>query len=273
MKNKNIYGFTLIELLAVIVVLAIIMVIATQQVNKAIKKSEKSAFETTAKSIVKAVELEMVSMPEKYDNLPKVVDVKDLDIDNKEEVSGTVTVKEEADGSYSYYFDISNDKYAISGTKITAEEKSKVPTLTLKGENGVIDNANGLIYSIDNKLYYSDFSSYFKVSNGSLSFEKNKNGIYATGSKIILKDSTGEIYKEYQFVGFGDVNGDGVIDFFDASAVELQASGVNKLSGAYLKSADVNFDGIVNDLDYEIVKNAGVGLCSINQITRENDCN
>ena len=102
MKNKNIYGFTLIELLAVIVVLAIIMVIATQQVNKAIKKSEKSAFETTAKSIVKAVELEMVSMPEKYDNLPKVVDVKDLDIDNKEEVSGTVTVKEEADGSYSY---------------------------------------------------------------------------------------------------------------------------------------------------------------------------
>ena len=46
MKNKNIYGFTLIELLAVIVVLAIIMVIATQQVNKAIKKSEKSAFET-----------------------------------------------------------------------------------------------------------------------------------------------------------------------------------------------------------------------------------
>ena len=153
MKNKNIYGFTLIELLAVIVVLAIIMVIATQQVNKAIKKSEKSAFETTAKSIVKAVELEMVSMPEKYDNLPKVVDVKDLDIDNKEEVSGTVTVKEEADGSYSYYLDISNDKYAISGTKITAEEKSKVPTLTLKGENGVIDNANGLIYSIDNKLY------------------------------------------------------------------------------------------------------------------------
>ena len=35
---KNNKGFTLIELLAVIVVLAIIMVIATQQVNKTISK-------------------------------------------------------------------------------------------------------------------------------------------------------------------------------------------------------------------------------------------
>lgn len=273
MKKKNINGFTLIELLAVIVILAIIMIIATQQVNESIKKSEKSAFETTAKSIVKAVELEMVSTPEKYGDLPKVVDVKDLDIDNKEEVSGTVTVKEEDDGSYSYYLDISNGKYAISGTEIKAEEKSKIPTLTLKGENGVIDNASGLIYSIDNKLYYSDFSSYFKVTNGSLSFEKNKNGIYGTGSKIILKDSSDKIYKEYEFVGFGDVNGDGAIDAFDASAVNQHVSGTNKLSGAYLKSADVNFDGKMNDLDYDVIKKLFVGVCSINQITRENNCN
>lgn len=273
MKNKNIYGFTLIELLAVIVVLAIIMVIATQQVNKAIKKSEKSAFETTAKSIVKAVELEMVSMPEKYDNLPKVVDVKDLDIDNKEEVSGTVTVKEEADGSYSYYLDISNDKYAISGTEIIAEEKVKIPNLILKFENGIIDNANGLIYSIDNKLYYSDFSSYFKVSNGSINFETNEKGIYSTGSKIILKDSSGKKYRQYEFVVFGDVNGDGSIDGFDVITIDLHNSGITKINGSYLKAADVNFDGIVNDLDYEIIRNVAAGSCSINQITRENDCN
>lgn len=42
--KKNNKGFTLIELLAVIVVLAIIMVIATQQINKTIKKSRGDSF-------------------------------------------------------------------------------------------------------------------------------------------------------------------------------------------------------------------------------------
>ena len=43
MKNNN-KGFTLIELLAVIVELAIIMVIATQQINKTLKKSRGDSF-------------------------------------------------------------------------------------------------------------------------------------------------------------------------------------------------------------------------------------
>ena len=43
MKNNN-KGFTLIELLAIIVELAIIMVIATQQINKTLKKSRGDSF-------------------------------------------------------------------------------------------------------------------------------------------------------------------------------------------------------------------------------------
>ena len=56
MKTKT-YGFTLIELLAVIVVLAIIMVIATQQVNTTIKKARYDSNEINKKSIAKAAEL------------------------------------------------------------------------------------------------------------------------------------------------------------------------------------------------------------------------
>lgn len=54
LKNKK--GFTLIELLAVIVVLAIIMVIATQQVNGTIKKSRGNSFYETAQSIRKGMQ-------------------------------------------------------------------------------------------------------------------------------------------------------------------------------------------------------------------------
>lgn len=50
---KNNKGFTLIELLAVIVVLAIIMVIATQQVNGTIKKARGESFYETVQSIRK----------------------------------------------------------------------------------------------------------------------------------------------------------------------------------------------------------------------------
>ena len=53
---KNNKGFTLIELLAVIVVLAIIMVIATQQVNGTIKKSRGNSFYETVQSIRKSMQ-------------------------------------------------------------------------------------------------------------------------------------------------------------------------------------------------------------------------
>ena len=55
MKNLNKKGFTLIELLAVIVVLAIIMVIATQQVNKTIRRSRANAFVESYQMLVKQV--------------------------------------------------------------------------------------------------------------------------------------------------------------------------------------------------------------------------
>lgn len=55
MKRLNKKGFTLIELLAVIVVLAIIMVIATQQVNKTISKSRSNSFIESYQMVVKQV--------------------------------------------------------------------------------------------------------------------------------------------------------------------------------------------------------------------------
>ncbi len=55
MKKLNKKGFTLIELLAVIVVLAIIMVIATQQVNKTISRARANSFIESYQMIVKQV--------------------------------------------------------------------------------------------------------------------------------------------------------------------------------------------------------------------------
>ena len=53
-KRKN-KGFTLIELLAVIVVLAIIMVIATQQINKTISRTRANSMISTLKMAANGV--------------------------------------------------------------------------------------------------------------------------------------------------------------------------------------------------------------------------
>ncbi len=49
-------GFTLIEFLAVILIIGIIVLIAIPTVNKIIKQSKKSAFETTVNNVVSAIE-------------------------------------------------------------------------------------------------------------------------------------------------------------------------------------------------------------------------
>ena len=61
MKKMNKKGFTLIELLAVIVVLAIVMVIATQKITDVINSSRSNAFISSYKMIVKQINTNMVT--------------------------------------------------------------------------------------------------------------------------------------------------------------------------------------------------------------------
>lgn len=61
MKKMNKKGFTLIELLAVIVVLAIVMVIATQKITDVINSSRSNSFISSYKMIVKQINTNMVT--------------------------------------------------------------------------------------------------------------------------------------------------------------------------------------------------------------------
>ena len=107
LTNKK--GFTLIELLAVIVVLAIIMVIATQQVNKTISGSRANAFVESYQMLVKQVKTFIAS-----DEAPTC---------------------SSADACLKMY-DLSND-YELTVTKV---ESSSSYTITLKGTQGKFEN-------------------------------------------------------------------------------------------------------------------------------------
>lgn len=101
--KKNNKGFTLIELLAVIVVLAIIMVIATQQVNGTIKKSRGDSFLESAQSIKKAADT--VCAQDNGINettLKEAVNTNDviISVAKKDDNTSTVTVTAEKNGKF-----------------------------------------------------------------------------------------------------------------------------------------------------------------------------
>ena len=102
LKNKK--GFTLIELLAVIVVLAIIMVIATRQINGTIKKSRVDSFLSTYKIIMDATKtcaVQQLSSTNCESTIDYSEDDYDLDISTTNYETYTITLKAKTDGEFS----------------------------------------------------------------------------------------------------------------------------------------------------------------------------
>ena len=273
MKKK---GFTLIELLAVIVILAIIALIATPLVLKYIEKSRIESFKVSVENIkdsaVKYVTGQQFNGKVTY---PVTVNVNELDFKGKEDYTGKVIVYK--DGSVEEY--IEKDNYRLSNG-IVVNGKNEPYLKVKEGKTAVIDEKNKLVYSfwynesmqtsysIDD-LNKDVLSSIFEVDNGSIDFEMYDTGretTFSTGAKIIAKDNKGNIYKEYQIVIFGDVNGDGLIATNDASAIISHLSNINVLTGANLKAADVTVNGEVTREDADIIYSWIVDLCNHDQI-------
>ena len=101
LKNKK--GFTLIELLAVIVVLAIIMVIATRQINGTIKKSRVDSFLSTYKIIMDATKtcaVQKLNSTNCESTIDYSEDDYDLDISTTNYETYTITLKAKTDGEF-----------------------------------------------------------------------------------------------------------------------------------------------------------------------------
>ena len=133
LKNKK--GFTLVELLAVIVVLAIIMVIATQQINKTIQKSRADSFVSSYKMVLDAVKkCELQSMT--TDDCKSSVDLSVNDYDltiSKTDSTYTITLKSKDGGKFvnmdlKAYYEPENgeDDKKENLTGATAVEEKKI---------------------------------------------------------------------------------------------------------------------------------------------------
>lgn len=92
-------------------------------------------------------------------------------------------------------------------------------------------------------------------------------GYYGTGAtvKVNVAQLGGQTVATYTVVIYGDVNGDGAVDAFDAAVLDLDLAGKTALTGAYDLAADTNADAQVAVADYTLVKDTIAGTASISQ--------
>lgn len=134
----------------------------------------------------------------------------------------------------------------------------------------VIDNENSYIYGLDAGL--DSISDYIELADSGCTLEYDTlSGAIGTGSITnIVRD--GEIVDSYTVIIFGDVDGNGWYDANDAFLVRMISNGLidkSVLSSAAQRAADCNHDGLVNELDFEILNNASVLLDNIDQSTTQ----
>ena len=132
-----------------------------------------------------------------------------------------------------------------------------IPVL-LKKDNtsdAIIDNNTSYVYGLE---LGKTIENVFEVNNGGIMevvavLNGYKN---STGCLIDVKTADGTVVKTYTVVVFGDVNGDGAVDGFDAIEIDLAINKIISLSEASAIAADVNADDVINATDYAVVCSA-----------------
>ncbi len=132
--------------------------------------------------------------------------------------------------------------------------------------SAVVDPEAGLIYGLDAGL--DSISDYIDLVDNTCTLEYDTlTGEIGTGT-ITNVVRNGEIVDSYTVVIFGDVDGNGWYDANDAFLVNMITNGLvdeSRLSEAMCKAADCNHDGLINELDFEMLINASIMLEDINQ--------
>lgn len=136
----------------------------------------------------------------------------------------------------------------------------------------VVDPEEGLIYGLDVGL--DSLSDYVELVDESCTLEYDTlTGEIGTGT-ITNVVRNGEIVDCYTVVIFGDIDGNGWYDANDAFIVNMIASGLisaDRLSEAERAAADCNHDGVINELDFELLINASVLLDNVNQAASQTE--
>lgn len=246
MKNRK--GFTLIELLAVIVVLAVIMVIAVPKILDVIESSRESAVNSSIKLVKDAIKMQITTAS----------------------MSGVTFVKDEKN---CYEFDFSNKNTNVKNLNVKNKENVSGKLQYCLNINSENNNSNGKFYSSELKVdgYSPTISDpEIKVTRIDI-INEVINGNYETGNNITVTVKTDDSGKKYlnlfsPFAGNGRLQYNKDLDKYKVKSIYIKghrnSSGGNSnyrhfyLSGfaTYFPSAGEDFE-----YSYELKDTDGLG--------------
>ncbi len=120
------------------------------------------------------------------------------------------------------------------------------------------ENFAGFVYGVDTLKTSTALADCLTAELGLVEVTANANGVLSTGASILLKDKEKKVYETYSYVYFGDINGDGAIDAFDAFAIDKSINNHSTLGDASAVAADVNADGEITIADISLIMTASV---------------
>ena len=89
---------------------------------------------------------------------------------------------------------------------------------------------------------------------------------FGTGTKVVLTVNGIDGFEiNHTVMVYGDVNGDGAIDAFDAALIDMNVSGASALTGDFATAGDTTADGAINASDYAAVAAYAIGANTIAQ--------
>lgn len=123
----------------------------------------------------------------------------------------------------------------------------------------------GYIYGLDEG--YASISDYITVTEGTGTTEFVPTALgNGTGSVLNVYTLSGELYKTYTVIIFGDVNGDCIADGHDAVITDCIANNFGEYSDCIKYAADVDFDGTVEQSDVQLIAGYAIGTDFVSQI-------
>lgn len=139
----------------------------------------------------------------------------------------------------------------------------RVASLTAKN-GAVVDNENGVIYGF--AVRPDSIEQYIETVDDSMTVQCDS-AVIGTGSAVNVTKG-GETVDSFKIVIFGDVDGDGIYDGQDATTVNLIAHGMltrEQVGEAVWMAADCNHDGVIDNLDVNLLNRAGLLLSKVDQ--------
>ena len=141
-----------------------------------------------------------------------------------------------------------------------------IPALGFKKQDCVyLDFINNTISGFN--AGETSLKNYTTTVNGYTWEYETSNGRLGTGSKAILNNGEA-VVAEYTILVYGDINCDSWYDGQDAVLVSCLANGMitkDDVSEAVYMAADCNHDGVIDQLDVDLLNQAGALLANVDQ--------